>query len=102
MVQKLSNSATAAIAEIVLTKGVNKELIESSDYQKNHKKASAKADDKIIDARVLSLDMMDEAIRIKTEQKKAKAEELIKQKRLKAIAKQWKSLYNQTLVNFRK
>jgi len=37
---------------------------------------------------------MDEAIRIKAEQKKVKAEELAKQKRLKAISKQWKSLYN--------
>jgi hypothetical protein len=46
--------------------------------------------------------MMDEAIRIKAKQKKVKAEELAKQKRLKAISKQWKSLYNQTLVEFRK
>jgi hypothetical protein len=67
VVQKLSNSATAAIVETVLTKGVNKELVESSDYQKNRKKASAKADDKITDARVLSLDIIDEAIRIKAE-----------------------------------
>jgi hypothetical protein len=46
--------------------------------------------------------MIDEAIRIKAKQKKVKAEELANQKRLKAISKQWESLYNQTLVEFRK
>ena len=52
-------------------KGVNKELIKSADYQKNRKKASIKGVDKISDVRVLSLQIIDEAIRIKVEKKKA-------------------------------
>jgi hypothetical protein len=102
VVQKLGNSATAAITETVLTQGVNKELIESADYQKNRKKASKKEEDKISDARVLSLEMMDEAIRIKAEKKKEAEEKLAKEKRLKALGKQWTSLYNHTLVQLRK
>jgi len=56
VVQKLGNLATAAITETVLIQGVNKELIELADYQKNRKKASKKEEDKISDARVLSLE----------------------------------------------
>jgi multisubunit Na+/H+ antiporter MnhG subunit len=55
VVRKLSNSTTTAITETILTKGVNKELIKSADYQKNYKKASTKDVDKISNARVLSL-----------------------------------------------
>jgi DNA gyrase/topoisomerase IV subunit A len=90
------------MTETILTQGVNKELIESADYQKNRKKASTKDADKISDTRVLSLEMMDEAIRIKAEKKKQAEEKLTKEKRLKAQAKQWQSLYNHTLVQLRK
>jgi len=102
VVQKLGNSATAVITETVLTQGVNKELIKSADYQKNHKKASKKDKDKISDTRVLSLEMMDKAIRIKAEKKREAEEKLVKEKRLKALQRQWTSLYNQTLVQLRK
>jgi hypothetical protein len=102
VLRKLSNSATAAITETVLTKGVNKELVESADFQKNRKKASNKAENKISDARVLSLEMMDEAIRLKAEKAKANEEKLARPKRSKAITKEWKSLYNQTLIQLRK
>jgi hypothetical protein len=102
VLRKLSNSATAAITETVLTPGVNKELVESANYQKNRKKASNKAEDKISDARVLSLEMMDEALRLKAEKAKANEERLAQLKRSKAITKQWKLLYNQTLVQLRK
>jgi hypothetical protein len=102
VVRKLSNSATAVITETILTKGVNKELIKSADYQKNRKKASTKGTDKISDTRVLSLQMMDEAIRIKAEKKKAAQEQLAKDKRNKATLEAWKKLYNQTLVQLRK
>jgi hypothetical protein len=88
IVWKLGNSATSAISETVLIQGVNKELIESADYQKNCKKASKKEKDKISDTRVLSLAMMDKAIRIKAEKKKEAEEKLVKEKRLKAQQKQ--------------
>jgi hypothetical protein len=102
LVQKLGNSATAAITEVILTKGVNKELVESANYQKNRKKALTKGIDKISDARVLSLQMMDEAIRIKAEKKKAAEDKIAKEKRLKAQYEAWTTLYNQTLVQLRK
>src|SRR5437763_10776675 len=98
VVQKLRNSATAAITDTVITQGVNKELIKSADYQKNHKKVSKKDKDKISDVRVLSLEMMDKAIQIKAEKKREAEEKLAKEKRLKALQKQWTSLYNHTLV----
>lgn len=98
VVQKLGSSATAAITKTVLTQSVNKELIESADYQLNRKKASKKEEDKISDARVLSLEMMDKAIEIKAAKKKEAEEELAKEKRLKAQTKAWTALYNQTLV----
>jgi hypothetical protein len=72
------------MTETILIQGINKELIESADYQKNRKKASTKDADKISDARVLSLEIMDEAIRIKAEKKKQAEEKLEKDKRLKA------------------
>ena len=102
VVEKLGSSATAAITETVLTKGVNKELIESSNYQKNRKKASKKEEDKISDTRVLSLEMMDKAIEIKAAKKKAWEEEIAKEKRLKAQTRQWTTLYNHTLVEIRR
>jgi hypothetical protein len=70
IIQKLKSSVTAAITETILTQGINKELIESADYQKNWKKASNKEEDKISDARVLSVEGIDEAIRKKAKKKK--------------------------------
>ena len=35
IIKKLGNSAITAITETVLTQGVNKELINSANYQKN-------------------------------------------------------------------
>jgi len=50
----------------------------------------------------LGLEIIDTAIRIKAEKKKAAEEKLAKEKRLKALYKEWTSLYNYTLVDFRK
>jgi hypothetical protein len=102
IIQKLGNSATAAITETVLTQDVNKELIESADYQKNRKKASNKKEDKISDARVLSVEGMDEVIRKKAAKKKEQEEKWAMEKKLKALDRSWKTLYNHTLVEFRK
>jgi len=46
--------------------------------------------------------VIDKAIRIKAEKKKEAEEKLAKEKRLKALGKQWTSLYNHTLVQLRK
>jgi hypothetical protein len=102
VVQKLGSSATTAITETLLTQGVNKELIESADFQKNRKKASKREEDKISNARVLSLEMMDAAVAAKAAKKKAQEEEIAKEKRLKAQMKAWTTLYNHTLVQLRK
>jgi hypothetical protein len=101
VIQKLGSSAMAAITETVFTQGVNKELIESADYQKNRKKVSNKEEDKISDARVLSVEGMDEAIRKKVEKKKEQEKWAI-EKKLKALDRSWKTLYNHTLVEFRR
>jgi hypothetical protein len=42
--------------------------------------------------------MMDKALAAKAAKKKAKEEEIAKEKRLKAQYKAWTTLYNQTLV----
>jgi len=82
--------------------GVNKELIESADAQKNRKKASKKEKDKISNVWVLSLEMMDAAVAAKAAKKRAQEEEIVKEKRLKAQKRAWTTLYNHTLVQLRK
>lgn len=102
VVQKLANSATIALTATSLSQAVNKELIEVADAHKNRKKVSKKDEDKITDARVLNVALMEKALEAKAMQKKEREEEVAIQKRLKAITRSWKSLYNQTLNDFRK
>lgn len=101
-IQKIANSATIAITETNLTQAVNKELIEAADKHKNRKKTSKKDEGKITNVRVVNVESIEKALAIKAAKKKEAEEKLVKEKRLKAQHKTWTTLYNHTLIKFRK